>query len=221
MRRHEQDCFAKALRVSAEDIRPFDLINAVPSSSELNQVDAVLVGGSGDYSVVEGGPWLPQCMDFFCELHDRNKPTFASCWGFQALARALGGIVVTDLNRAEVGTFEFHMTEAGINDPVFGPLGPRFRAQIGHQDIVDQIPEDAVLLCSSERIPNQAYTFENKTIYATQFHPELELDGLLMRLRAYPEYVEKITGMPMDEFVATCLPAPETIDVMKRFKELL
>ena len=221
MREHEQECFARALQVTLEDIQPFDLISEIPSDAVLAQTDAVLVGGSGDYSVVEGGVWLPACMEFFFKLYEENKPTFASCWGFQALARALGGKVVTDLNRAEVGTHQFEMTDDGMNDPVFGPLGQEFLAQIGHQDIVDVLPADAVLLCSTKRVANQAYTFRDKTIYATQFHPELEVDGLLMRLQAYPEYVERITGMPMEEFVTTCKPAPETINVLSRFKELV
>ena len=70
------------------------------------------------------------------------KPAFASCWGFQALARALGGEVVTDLVRAEVGTFEIQLTAAGRSDPLFGPLGERFLAQLGHQDVVTRLPAD-------------------------------------------------------------------------------
>ena len=46
---------------------------------------------------------------------------------------------------------------------------------------MDSLPDDAVLLCSSARVANQAYTFKNKTIYATQFHPEA--DGAVFEAR--------------------------------------
>ena len=41
------------------------------------------------------------------------------------MARAMGGEVVTDRSRAEVGTYWLELTSEGKNDPVFGPLGGR------------------------------------------------------------------------------------------------
>ena len=95
------------------------------------------------------------------------KPTFASCWGFQALARALGGRVVTDHARAEVGVLPLHLTETGFRDPLFGPIGTPLHAVIGHEDIVDELPPGAVSLVSSDTLPNEAFTFPDKPIYAT------------------------------------------------------
>ena len=219
MRTHEVDCFAEKLGCAKEDILINDLISGAPSKRILDQVDAVLVGGSGDYSVVDEGVWFPEAMDHFRDLYETNKPTFASCWGFQAFAKALGGIVVTDLKRAEVGTFTLKLTEAGAADPVFGPMGTPFQAQMGHQDIVDRIPEDAILLCSSDRVQNEAFTFPGKPIYGTQFHPEFELADLVLRLRTYPEYVERITGKGLEEFIETCTPTPATSKLLQRFVE--
>ena len=78
-----------------------------------------------------------------------SKPTFASCWGFQALAKALGGSVVSDITRAELGTCELQLTQAGQRDPVFRQLGASFYAQVGHHDTVDVLPADAVPLARS------------------------------------------------------------------------
>ncbi len=217
MRMHEIKCFADKLHCPEENILVHDLISGRPQKRLLDQVDAVLVGGSGDYSVVSGGDWLPAALDQFRDLYEFSKPTFASCWGFQAFAKAIGGVVVTDLNRAEVGTLTFELTSEGHADPIFGPLDSPFLAQIGHQDIVDRLPEHAVLLCSSARVENEAFTFPGKPIYATQFHPELELSDLLKRLYAYPEYVEKITGLSLSEFTKTCHETPETQHLLSRF----
>ena len=219
MRQHEVTCFADKLGCSEENILVHDLISGSPEKGMLEKADAVLVGGSGDYSVAAGGDWLPRAMDYFCELYESGKPTFASCWGFQAFAKALGGEVVTDLNRAELGTHLFELTTAGKADPVFGPLGSPFKAQAGHQDIVDRLPDTAVRLCSSPLVENEAFKFTGKPIYGTQFHPELERNDLLLRLDAYPEYVEKITGLTKEEFFETCSEARGSNILLRRFAE--
>lgn len=217
MRRQEVACFARSLKCSPRQIETRDLLTGVLSRAEIDAVDVVLLGGSGDYSVAEGGHWLPQALETMRELHEMAKPTFASCWGFQAMARALGGTVVTDMTRAELGTHELRLTPAGADDAVFAPLGETFRAQMGHQDIVVALPDDAVLLASTGLVQNQAFRFKNKPIYCTQFHPELNRDDLLGRLRAYPQYVQRIAGQTLAEFKAACRDTPETEALLTRF----
>ena len=217
MREHEVRCFARFLRCAPTQVAVVDLLQRPPTSSELDEADVVLLGGSGDYSVAEGGPWLESALEAMRELHAMAKPTFASCWGFQAMARAMGGEVVKDMDRAEVGTAVVHLTAAGQDDPVFGPLGTPFDAQLGHQDIVERLPDDAVLLASTDRVANQAFRFEGRPIYCTQFHPELNRELLLDRLRTYTAYVEKIVGMPLDEFMETTRESHETQELLTRF----
>ena len=218
MRPQEVGCFARALDCERERIEVFDLLTGVPTIAELNRVDVVFLGGSGDYSVAEGGPWLPAALEAMRELYDLEKPTFASCWGFQALSKALGGDVVTDLSRAEVGTIEVQLTEVGQADPVFGGLPAMFPAQMGHQDIVVQLPETATLLASTDVVANEAFRLEGKPIYCTQFHPELNRDALLERIYAYPWYIEKILGVSIEKFAAEhCFETPETDQLLTRF----
>ena len=113
MRQQEVDCFARAFQCDPCQILVHDLLAGAPTLSQLDAVDMVVLGGSGDYSVAEGGDWLPPVLEAMRELFDLSKPTFASCWGFQALAKALGGEVVTDLRRAELGTVEVFLTDQG------------------------------------------------------------------------------------------------------------
>lgn len=218
MRRQERRCFARALGCDEQQIQVFDLLSGVPSSKHLNECQVVLLGGSGDYSVAEGGPWLPAALEAMRELHSTGKPTFASCWGFQAMAKAMGGEVVTDIRRAELGAVTVRLTEAGKSDPLFGALEERFLAQMGHQDIVDRLPSDAVLLASSEVVQNQAFRFADKPIYCTQFHPELDRTSFLERVGAYPQYVEKIAGLPLDDFARLrCHETPIAGQIMQQF----
>ncbi len=217
MREHEVGCFARALDCPLERIDVFDLLTGAPDESTLDSADVVLLGGSGDYSVVEGGPWLSHALETMRRLHDRRKPTFASCWGFQAMARALGGEVVNDIRRAELGTHDLRLTAAGRDDPLFAPLGATFQAQMGHQDIVERLPAGAVLLASTDMVPNQAFRFRDTPIYCTQFHCELHRDDLLLRVRAYPQYIERVSGMTYESFAAACVDTPQTADVLPRF----
>jgi len=222
MREQEVDCFARALHCLREQIRVQDLLAGVPTRQQLDEVDIVFLGGSGDYSVAEGGEWLSAALAAMRELHAMAKPTFASCWGFQAISKALGGDVVTDVARAEVGTIDVRLTADGQADPLFGQLPASFPAQMGHQDIVVRLPPDAVLLASSERVQYQAYRLAGKPIYCTQFHPELNREALLERVRAYPWYIERIAGVPADVFADKhCHASPETDELLARFVRLV
>jgi GMP synthase (glutamine-hydrolysing) len=217
MREHEIQCFSRAFRCERDQIRVFDLLGGVPSQGALADADVVLLGGSGDYSVARGGPWLTPALETMRQLHETSKPTFASCWGFQAMARAMGGEVVTDRSRAEVGTHWLELTPEGKNDPVFGPLGERFQVQIGHEDIVTRLPEGATLLASSAGIENEAFRFENRPIYCTQFHPELGRDDFLKRIAQYPDYLPLTGHASLEELSAATPDTPETEAILRRF----
>lgn len=215
----EVQCFARALRCPAEQISVVSLLKAEPSQSQLEQVDVVLLGGSGHYSATANAPWLDRTCDTLRRLYDLAKPTFASCFGFQVFARAMAGEVVHDLERAELGTHRLQLTDAGREDPIFGVLNECFRGQMGHEDRVNRLPQGATLLASSSLVENQAYRFDGKPIYCTQFHPELNRRDLLERVRAYPSYIERVAGMTVEKFVASCHDTPETEAVLRRFVE--
>lgn len=219
MRAQEVESFSRGLQVPAERIAVFDLLSGSPSVSSLTAADMVLLGGSGHYSATGDGDWLKSALGVMQGLHETAKPTFASCWGFQAMARAMGGTVIKDLSRAEVGTHTLHLTAAGKDDPIFAPLGDTFQGQMGHEDCVITLPEDGVLLASSGRVENQAYRFRDLPIYCTQFHPELNLADLLARVEIYPEYVERIAGIPPQRFVELCGETLETEQLLLRFVE--
>jgi GMP synthase (glutamine-hydrolysing) len=228
----EVRCFARALDCELAAIEVFDLLSAVPSATKLQQADMILLGGSGHYSAASapielGVPdrpqprneWLERVFDSLRDLHRSAKPTFASCWGFQAIARALGGECINDLPNAELGTIELTLTEAGQMDPVFCHLPHIFTAQAGHEDHVVVLPADAVLLASSNQVREQAFRIAGRPIYCTQFHPELDRTSMLERVVAYPAYVERIARMPYDNFVHAVRETPEANSLLRRFVE--
>lgn len=220
-------CFATALGCRESAIGVVDLLSAAPTHDQLRQVDMILLGGSGQYSAATESseperlrprqPWLDRALDSLREIHYLSKPTFASCWGFQAMARALGGKCIHDLPSAELGTIELTLTEAGRSDPIFSQLPTTFATLAGHEDHVVALPADAILLASSDRVVEQAFRFQNKPIYCTQFHPELDRLTFLERVVAYPEYVERIAGLTYHDFTLRVKETPEARTLLKRF----
>jgi GMP synthase (glutamine-hydrolysing) len=220
MRAQEVRCFARMLDCEPSDIEVFDLLASALSVNTLRHADMILLGGSGHYSAAGEGLWLERALDALRDIHRFAKPTFASCWGFQAMSRAMGGCCVNDLPNAEVGTIDLTLTDAGRADPLFGSLSPVFAAQAGHEDRVIELPSDAVLLASSARVPEQAFRFAGRPIYCTQFHPELDRAAMLERLVAYPEYVARIAGVPYEHFVQNLRETAEANSLLRRFVQM-
>ena len=220
----EVRCFARVLGCGVSSIAVFDLLSGTPSRHTLQATDMLLLGGSGHYSAAiepdlehPHAAWLERSLECLREIHETGRPTFASCWGFQAMARAMGGKCVNDLPNAELGTIALKLTEAGQHDPIFGTLPIEFLAQAGHEDHVVALPPDAILLASSDRVREQAFCFPGKPIYCTQFHPELDRVGMLDRVVAYPEYVARIARMTYDNFAHTVRETPEANGLLGRF----
>ncbi len=217
MRINEVAAFAESIGYPRERLHRADLINNPPSPHALRDADLVLIGGAGDYSVPEGGGWLDRALDSMRSFYAKRKPVFASCWGFQAMAAALGGSVITNPQLGELGTLELSPTKAGIKDPVFSSLGHKFWAHVGHNDTVIKLPEGAVRLAGTPLVENHAFCMPDAPLYCTQFHSELKMDLLSQRLRAYPEYCERIAGIPVDDLIQTLRETPEANQLIRQF----
>lgn len=217
----EADVFANALDCNLEQLHVFDLLKGAPSHEMIDAADIVLIGGSGNYSAVGDEDWLHTAFATLRHLYDSRKPTFGICWGCQALARALGGETIHDPDNGELGAASVNATDQAAMDPLFAALGTAYTVFQGHEDRVSRLPDDAIVLASTENVPYQAFTFADRPIYATQFHPELDRDLFLERVQRYPYYVERITGQPYDAFEQSCGDADEARNLLKRFVDLM
>jgi GMP synthase (glutamine-hydrolysing) len=117
---------------------------------------------------------------------DADSWFLGCCYGIGTLGVRRGGIV--DRTYPEpVGNMAVALTDEGRADPLFSVLPDHFEAFVGHKEAVRQLPDDAVLLASSATCPTQAFRMGER-VYATQFHPELDADGLCTRVDAYRDY---------------------------------
>ena len=198
---NELNCFSRSLNIEKKYFTIKDLTRDNVKYSDIKKHDFIIIGGSGDYSIAKGGFFMNQTMDIMKFIFDKSKKTFGSCWGFQAMAKAIGGEVINNLKLAELGTVELKLTKKGQKDPIFGKMEKKFLCQMGHEDIVTKKPENSIILASSEKIEIEAFCFQNKPIYCTQFHPEIRVEDLKKRMRNYPKYINKILKISEKEFI--------------------
>jgi GMP synthase (glutamine-hydrolysing) len=116
----------------------------------------------------------------------RDLPFLGACYGVGTLGAHAGGAVDRAFGE-DVGLATIELTREGAADPLLAGLPPAFSAFVGHKEAMRTLPPGAVRLALSPRSPVQMFRLQDN-LYATQFHPELDLDGLVQRVRVYREY---------------------------------
>ena len=149
----------------------------------------------------------------------RDFPFLGACYGIGTLGRHEGAVVDRTFGKP-VGAVAVDVTADGRADPLFAVAGPSFGAFAGHKEAIRRLPAHAVTLATSPPCPVQAFRIGSR-VYATQFHPELDLDGLETRVLTYrhagyfaPHEVEPIL------VAARASGVTETPDLLGRFVEL-
>jgi GMP synthase (glutamine-hydrolysing) len=127
------------------------------------------------------------------ELHDlalrvveADSPFFGACYGIGVLGSLRDGLV--DRTHSEpIGAMSVTLTDEGRTDPLFDGLPDTFDVFLGHKEAVSRLPAGAVRLAFSATCPVQAFRI-GSNVYATQFHPELDVDALCLRIEVYKNH---------------------------------
>lgn len=222
-RLEERISFAEKADLEDECFVPFDLISDTPTLQKIRQYDALMIGGSGDYYVSKGNlPRFQAVLDVLAEVVETGYPTFASCFGFQLLVEALGGKIIYDPDRMEVGSYELALTKEGQQDELFCILPEVFRAQLGHKDRAERLPEGTLNLAASINSPYQALRVPGKPVWATQFHPELTRDENLLRFNRYLNgYADMMSEVEIQETLSRFQTSSKTPALIPRFLQLI
>ncbi|MDP2631851.1 MAG: gamma-glutamyl-gamma-aminobutyrate hydrolase family protein [Candidatus Uhrbacteria bacterium] len=187
MRDHEFNCVIKRSGLSAKDIIRFDAIGESVTLDLLNGIDALVIGGSGEYSVAQKNNLKVNAaiISLIIEARKRRLPMLGICYGAHVLAEAFGGKVIKDKEHEEVGTHTVTTNSYAKNCPIFSQMPHEFSAQFGHSDHIVELPVGAVNLASSSLSAIQAFVFPGEPIYGLTFHPELDEQALLERIEYY------------------------------------
>ncbi len=131
---------------------------------DLSAYQAVILSGS-PYSVRAEDAPKPDLSEI-----KGKKPLLGICYGAQFLANSGGGNVAPsatrEYGRAHLDNFkngEVFLKDVSVNTQVW----------MSHSDTIKALPENGVLLASTEDVENAAYRIENEDTYGIQFHPEV------------------------------------------------
>ena len=114
-----------------------------------------------------------------------DKPFLGMCLGIGTVSMALGVKPSFDFGEPVV-PMEIVQSQSGPSDPILSGLPNKFFALVGHKEGIGQVPSGAVELARSNSCVQMLRCGDN--VYATQFHPELDLEGLSIRVEAYKDH---------------------------------
>ncbi|RBY85480.1 glutamine amidotransferase [Blastococcus sp. TF02A-30] len=117
------------------------------------------------------------------EVVARDVPFLGACYGIGTLGTHQGGVV--DRTYGEpISAVRVRLTPEGLVDPLLAGMPAEFEAFVGHKEACRVLPPSATLLAGSAGCPVQMFRV-GRNVYATQFHPELDVPGLITRVHVY------------------------------------
>jgi GMP synthase (glutamine-hydrolysing) len=160
---------------------------------DLTEWSGIILGG-GPYNVSDAAESKSttqqrvesELLPLIGRIAEDDFPFLGCCYGVGTLG-AVAGATVDRTYTEPVGAVTITLTAAGRDDPLFADLPDVFEAYGGHKEAATSLPSDVVCLASSPDCPVQAFRVGNNT-YATQFHPELDADGICTRIDVYKNY---------------------------------
>jgi len=135
----------------------------------VDDYDGYIITGSR-HGVYEDLPFISPLMTFIQECYQKQIPQAGICFGHQALAQALGGMVEKSdkgwgvgIRKVDVVKTTNWMTKAEDTiDLIYV-----------HQDQVVQLPNEAICLAGDDFCPNAAFVMGDH-VFAMQGHPEFD-----------------------------------------------
>jgi GMP synthase (glutamine-hydrolysing) len=220
-KKHEQECYEEEL--TSEEPTPvfFDATKGELPTEIPDDVVAILFGGSGEFYLsqeeIEKNKWIQDVIAYIGNMLEKNIPMLGICYGSQILAVQQGADMTDDKSMRETGTYELSLLDNAKDDPLFSQFENSFLVQLGHKNTPINFPETCIPLSKTERVPCQSFRVQNKPVWGFTFHPELNQERLLHRLRLFPEYIPE--GQTAEEIAKDFKDTPDAARLFHLFVE--
>src|ERR1700739_2529860 len=157
--------YAQLLARRVREARVYsEVIPPTASIDEIKARDPQAAGLPGGPASVytEGAPQLDPA------LFDLGVPVFGICYGFQAMAQALGG------TGARTGTSEYGRTELKVvGGELHSDLPETQPVWMSHGDAVTSAPDGFEVVATSAGAPVAAFEDRSRRLAGVQYHPEV------------------------------------------------
>ena len=123
--------------------------------------------------ILSGSPFSVRSENFLKMDLSKIKgkvPLLGVCYGAQYIAHFCGG-EVTSSNKREYG--RANLIDIDFNDIFFNNISNKSQVWMSHSDTIKILPDNGVLIASTEDVKNAAFKIENELTYGIQFHPEV------------------------------------------------
>lgn len=157
--------YAQLIARRVREARVFSEV--VPHTASVEEIkakdpQAIVLSGGPASVYAEGAPQLDPT------LFDLDVPVFGICYGFQAMAQALGGTV------AHTGTSEYGRTELKVaGGELHSDLPATQPVWMSHGDAVTEAPSGFEVVATSAGAPVAAFENRARRLAGVQYHPEV------------------------------------------------
>jgi GMP synthase (glutamine-hydrolysing) len=157
--------YAQLIARRVREARVFSEV--IPHTASVDEIkardpQAVVLSGGPASVYAEGAPQLDPA------LFDLGVPVFGICYGFQAMAQALGGAV------AHTGTSEYGRTELKVvGGELHSDLPDTQPVWMSHGDAVTSAPEGFEVVATSAGSPVAGFENRARRLAGVQYHPEV------------------------------------------------
>lgn len=223
---NEYQAYLRYGELDPEQLKRIRLEAAPLPELDLDRFSGVIVGGSPFTSSDPAdlkSPVQHRVERELSQLLDRivaeDFPFLGACYGVGTLGLHQGAFIDRTYGEG-LGGVTIRLTPEGLADPLLQGLSESFTAFTGHKEACTVLPPHAVLLATSDTCPVQMFRIK-ENLYATQFHPELDVAGLVTRIDVYrhagyfpPESAEEL----MDN--ARTFTVTEPMTILRNFVKL-
>lgn len=146
--------------------------------------------------VLSGGPssvYEPGSPDLDPGILQLGVPVMGICYGFQVMAKQLGGEV------AKTGRREYGATPMTVHGDGGALLDGQPEGQttwMSHGDSVSKAPEGFAVLASTADTPVAAFASDERRLYGVQWHPEVKHSEFGQRV--LENFLHRAAGIPGD-----------------------
>jgi GMP synthase (glutamine-hydrolysing) len=157
--------YAQLIARRVREARVFSEV--VPHTATVEEIkakdpQAIVLSGGPASVYADGAPQLDPA------LFDLGVPVFGICYGFQAMAQALGGTV------AKTGTSEYGRTELKVTGgELHSDLPSTQPVWMSHGDAVTAAPDGFTVVATSTGAPVAAFEDRGRRLAGVQYHPEV------------------------------------------------